>query len=95
MAMISCVVEMFGLSREVSGVPEVEVKLEDNAKLEDVVAVLRRRFPVMEGPVIREGENRLENYCIFNINGRFYHDENDLRIRDGERLRLLSLATGG
>lgn len=93
--MISCVVEMFGLSREVSGVPEVEVKLEDNARLGDVVAALRHQLPVMEGSVIREGEDRLEDYCIFNINGRFYHEENDLQIRDGERLRLLSMATGG
>ncbi len=86
---------MFGLSREVSGLPEIEVELEDDARLGDVVAALRRQLPVMEGPVIREGEDRLEDYCIFNINGRFYHDENDLQIRDGERLRLLSLATGG
>ncbi|MEE8413926.1 MAG: MoaD/ThiS family protein [Dehalococcoidales bacterium] len=93
--MKSCIVEMFGLSREVSGLPEIEVELEDDARLGDVVAALRRQLPVMEGPVIREGEDRLEDYCIFNINGQFYHDENDLQIRDGERLRLLSLATGG
>ncbi|MFC2015251.1 MoaD/ThiS family protein [Chloroflexota bacterium] len=93
--MISCVVEMFGLSREVSGVTEVEVELEDNARLEDVVAALKRQLPVMEGTVIRESENRLQDDSIFNINGRFYHDEDDLQINNGERLRLLSLATGG
>ncbi|MBA7694129.1 hypothetical protein ES703_102736 [subsurface metagenome] len=86
---------MFGLSREVSGVQEVELKLENDASLGDVVAALRREFPEMEGQVIRKGEDRLEDSCIFNINGRFYYDENDLRFRDGERLRLLTLATGG
>jgi len=86
---------MFGLSREISGLPEVEVNLEDNARLEDVVAALRSQLPVMEGSVIRSGQNRLEDVCIFNIDGRFYHSENDLMIRDGDHLRLLSVATGG
>jgi len=93
--MISCVVELYGMSREVSGLQEVEVKLDSEAGLKDVVTALKREIPALEGPVIREGEDRLEDYCIFNINGRFYHDEKELRISDGDRVRLLNLATGG
>jgi len=93
--MISCVVEMFGLSREISGLSEVELTLEDNSRLKDVVSELRHILPAMEGPVIKQSQNRLEETCIFNIIGLFYHDEDNLQIQDGEHLRLLSLATGG
>ena len=93
--MIRATVEMYGLSREVSGVPSVEVKLENNARLGDVITALRKEIPALEGTVINENENRLEDVCIFNINGQFYHDENDIPIKDGEHVRILSLATGG
>lgn len=93
--MISCVVEMYGLSREISGLSEVKLELEDNARLGDVVSELKHKLPEMEGPVIRQGLNRLEDTCVFNINGIFYHNEDNLKIEDGEHIRLLSVATGG
>lgn len=93
--MIKCTVEMWGLPREVSGLPAVEVELENNAGLSDVIAALKREVPALEGSVIRVGEDRLEDTCVFNIDGQFLQEEEKVTLRNGDRLRLLTLATGG
>lgn len=74
---------------------EIEVDLPDEARLKDLVAELRHRVPSLEGQVILPGEDRLVDRCAFNIDGRFYYDDTDIKIRDGCRARLLTLATGG
>ncbi len=89
------IVQMFGLPREVTELREVEVELKDGASLGDVVAALRHEIPALEGHVIRAGENRLMEHCAFNINGRFYLDDRDIQLQDGDRVLLLTLATGG
>lgn len=86
---------MWGLPREVSGLPEVEVKLEADASLKDVIAALKRQVPALEGSVICQGEDRLEDTCVFNINGQFFLEDEKLQLKDGDCLRLLTLATGG
>ncbi len=93
--MIKCRVEMWGLPREISGLGEVEVKVQDNASLRDVIAALKRQVPALEGSVICQGENRLEDTCVFNIDGQFFLDDQELKRKDGDCLRLLTLATGG
>ena len=92
---MKCTVQMFGLPREVTELREVEVKLKDGANLRDVVAALRRKIPALEGSIIRAGENRLMEHCAFNINGRFYFNDNETPLQDNDRIVLLTLATGG
>lgn len=94
--MFRCVVEMFGLPYEITGLREVEIELEDGATLGDVIAALRRNVSTLEGIVVCAGENRLTEYCAFNINGSFYSDDElHLQIQNGDRIILLTLATGG
>lgn len=93
--MIKCVVEMFGLPRQVTEVRGVEVGLEDGASLRDVVAALRHEIPALEGPVIRAGENRLLEHYTFNVNGSFYFADSDVQLKDGDFVLLLTLPTGG
>lgn len=93
--MISCSVEMWGLAREVSGAPEVSVQLADNAGLKDLIAALRNKVPALDGTVVVKGEDRLDDACAFYINGQFYQEENSLKLRNGDSIRLLTLATGG
>ena len=93
--MVKCVVEMYGFARDASGIDETEVVLKDAANLHDLVAELRRKVPALEGSVIRSGEDRLIDRCAFNIDGRFYFDNDDFRLKDGCHVRLLTLATGG
>ncbi len=89
------IVEMYGLSSEITELRKVEVELEDGASLGDIIAALRREIPALEGRVIRAGEDRLTEWYTFNINGRFYFDDRELQLQDGDRVALLTLATGG
>ena len=93
--MIKCKVEMWGLPREISGLQEVEVRVKDDASLRDIIAALKREVPKLEGAVIRSGEDRLEESCAFNIDGQFYLEDEEVKLKDGDCLRLLTLATGG
>ena len=93
--MFTCVVEMFGLSEEMTGRQKVEVELKDEASPRDVVAALRCEIPALEGPVIRCGEDRLVDLYGFYINGRFYTDDEEVQLKEGDRVVLLALARGG
>ena len=60
--MSGCVVELFGLPREISELREIKIKLKDGASLLDFIAALGREVPVLEGRVIRSGEDRLTEH---------------------------------
>jgi len=93
--LFKCVIGLFGLPREIASEHEVEVELRDEAGLTDVIVALRQKIPRMEGPVICDGEDKLTEYYAFNINGRFYTDDKEIRIRSGDNVALLTLPTGG
>jgi molybdopterin converting factor small subunit len=93
--MFKCVVQMFGLPREITALRQVEVELKDGASLKDIVAALRHEIPSLEGAVIRAGEDRLVEFYKFNVNGRFHFDDMDFRLKSGDRVALLTPATGG
>ena len=92
--MIKCVVEFYGASRELSGLKEIEITLEEGYRLKDLISTLRRQIPVLKGPVILE-EDRLEEGHVIYLNGRFYYSGDEPVLKDGDRLRFLTLAVGG
>lgn len=73
----------------------MEVELRDEASLTDVITTLHMKIPKLEGTVICAGEDKLTEYYAFNINGRFYIDDKDIRIHSGDNIALLALPTGG
>ena len=93
--MFMCKIQMFGLPHEITELMEVEVELEDGASMAEVIAAMKGKIPNLEGPVIRKGENRLEELYKFNINGRFYFDGMDFELHESDRIALLVPATGG
>lgn len=93
--MIRCVVELFGLPHQITDLRQVEIRLKDGGSLGDVISALRCEIPALEGRVIHAGEDRLIEYYAFNINGRFYFDDREVQLQDGDRVLLLTLATGG
>lgn len=93
--MFKCKVEMYGLPHEITDLMEVEVELEDGASMADIIAAMKEKIPSLEGPVIRTGENRLEELYKFNVNGRFYFDGMDFQLQSSDRIALLVPATGG
>lgn len=88
-------VEMFGLPYTISGIRKAEMELEEGAHLADIISSLRREIPALEGEVIVSGGDRLLEGFTFNINGRFYSDDRDLKLRESDRIILLTLATIG
>lgn len=93
--MFKCVIGLFGLPHEITSVREVEVELGDEASLADIITALRRKIPKLEGTVICAGEDKLTEYYAFNINGRFYTDDREIRIHSGDNIALLALPVGG
>jgi molybdopterin converting factor small subunit len=93
--MFKFTIPMYGLPREITELREVEVELSDGAGMAEVIAALKNKVPSLEGPVIRTGENRLVEQYKFNINGRFYFDGQDFKLRKGDRIALLVPMTGG
>jgi molybdopterin converting factor small subunit len=88
-------VEMFGLSKDATELRNVEIELNEGASLRDLVAALRRKIPALEGKVIRDGQDRLTEQYVFNIDGRFYFDSDKVQLREGSSIRLVLLSTGG
>lgn len=93
--MFKCVIPMYGLPREITETRKVEVELRDEASMAEVIAALKEKVPSLEGPVFRVGENRLQEQYKFNINGQFYFDGMDFKLRQGDRIALLVPMTGG
>ncbi len=93
--LFKCVIGLFGLPCEIAGAPEVEIELADGACLREVVATLRREIPKLVGRVIRTEQDKLTSYYAFNINGRFYNADKEIRIRKGDKIALLAIVSGG
>ena len=93
--MFKCVIPMYGLPREITELREVEVELSDGAGMAEVIRALREKVPSLEGTVIRPGEDRLAEQYKFNINGHFYFDGQDFKLRRSDRIALLVPMTGG
>jgi molybdopterin converting factor small subunit len=94
--MYTCAVQLFGLPRNITDLRKVEIDLEEGMTLRDAVIALRAKIPALEGPVIRTGTDRLVRSYKFNVNGRFYYeDDMDLNLHAEDRVALLTPATGG
>lgn len=86
---------MFGLPHEMTELQKVEIELKDGASLRDVIAALRREIPILDGHVVCAGEYQLMGDYVFNINGRFYFDDREIRLHNGDHIALLHIASGG
>jgi len=86
---------MYGLSYKITTLREVKVELNEGAGMAEVVTALKEKVPKLEGPVIRTGQNRLQENYKFNINGDFFYDGMDFQLHPGDRIALLVPVTGG
>ena len=87
-------VEMFGLSPFTED-NSVEVEMREGASVAELVAALRKKMPAFRGRVIMADQDRLvENYGFY-VNGEFVSDEGTVVLKQGDRIVLILLATGG
>ncbi len=96
--MTRCIVEFFGVPVD-PGDLKVEIEVPEKAKLKDVIAALRLKAPALEGNIIVRGQDHIVEGYTFNIHGRFYiegyDDDNNLELKDGDRIALLTIPIGG
>ena len=94
--MITCTIELYGSSADLTGISEVVLELpEEDAGMQELVRALKNRLPELDGIVFTHNENKLADNQAFNINGRFYSGSDVITVRDGDRIRLLTAAIGG
>jgi molybdopterin converting factor small subunit len=93
--MLSFEIEMFGLPSNITKFRKIKLKLNEGASLRDLVATLRQAIPALDGPVIKAGEYWLVDHYGFNINGHFYTGKQEFSLKRGDKIALMTLATGG
>ena len=94
--MITCTIELYGLSAELAGTDEVVLELPgENADMQELITVLKTRLPELDGIVFKKDENILADDQAFNIDGRFYSGNDEIIVQEGDRIRLLTAAIGG
>ena len=90
-----CRVELFGMSRLLAGVKEIEVDLVEGDDVRSVLRVLASRCPALVGPVIRPDLASLADGQALNLNGLRFVADPETRVSPGDALLLLSSSAGG
>lgn len=94
--MITCTIELYGSSAELAGTNEVVLELPGRgSSMKELVMTLKNRLPGLEGIVVKKDEYMLADDQAFNIDGRFYSGSDEIIVHNGDRIRLLTAATGG
>jgi len=90
-------VEFTGLSRSIAGVSEVRLLLEPGDTYRDLIRQLAALYPGLVGILIAEDGETFLSSNMFIIDGDYANPamvmENN--PRDGERIHLMSVITGG
>ena len=90
-----CRVELFGVSRLLAGVKEIEVNLAEGDDVRSVLRALASRCPDLVGPVIRPDLAGLADGQVLNLNGLRFIPDLETRVSPGDALLLLSSSAGG
>ena len=95
--MLNVTVEFTGLSRSIAGISEVVLALQPDSTYRDVIRELGLRFPGLVGILIApDGETFLSSN-MFIIDGDYANPAMVMEDspKDGERIHLMSIITGG
>jgi molybdopterin converting factor small subunit len=94
--LFKCVVKLFGLPYGLTDRNEVELELNDGAGLRDLIIALKKKIPALEGPVFYKDSDKISGQYKFNVNGRFYYeDAEEVEIKNGDDISLLTIIAGG
>lgn len=90
-------VEFTGLAKTIAGTPEVTLDLPVGTTYRDVVRKLGQLYPGLIGILIAEDGETFLSSNMFVIDGDLANPVMimDLSPRDGERIHLMSVITGG
>lgn len=90
-------IEFTNLARVIAGEKEIQPSFPANASYADVIEWLAATYPDMVGILIQENRREFTNSTMFIINNEmslpaFILEE---KPKDGERLTIISIPTGG
>ena len=86
-------VEMFGLS-PFTEANSVDLEVDDGETLAQIIQTLAQKMPSLKGRVIQPEGRLVETYGLY-VNGQFVGDDHNVQIKQGDRIVLILLATGG
>jgi molybdopterin converting factor small subunit len=93
--MVTCVVEFYGVPRQLLALSRKEFDLRDNADLGELLTHLAKTWPRLRGRVIVPDGNQLLTPYLLNINGRAFVSDLDTRINEGDHILLITSSAGG
>ncbi len=90
-------VEFTGMARDAVGQKEISLDLDDQTTYQEIIQLLGEKYPQLIGLLINEDRQSLMSGNLFIINGDLATPAMILQEspRDGDRLILMSLVTGG
>jgi molybdenum cofactor guanylyltransferase len=93
--LLSCTVELFGVARLLAKTQIIALSLPRDATLTHVLSAVAQRLPVLIGRVINLEETHLLAGFACNINGIDFVRDPDTKIRQQDRIFILSADAGG
>ncbi|MFN7035120.1 MAG: MoaD/ThiS family protein [Bellilinea sp.] len=94
---IRITIEFTNLAKYIAGAPAIEIEFPRGITFGQIVEWLAERYPDMVGIIIQDDRKALMNSNLFIINGEMAQPAflmND-SPKDGDRLTLVAVATGG
>lgn len=88
-------VELYGIARYVTQTKEVELLLQDDARLYDLVTALVKTYPQLLGHVITHQTYRTEKTFKFNINGTHMARDLNHKLHEADHVLLFPIDGGG
>ena len=88
-------VELYGIARYLTQTKEIELFLQDDARLYDLVTVLVNQYPQLLGHVIAHQTYRTEKTFKFNINGTQIAQDLNHRLHEADHVLLFPIDGGG
>jgi molybdopterin converting factor small subunit len=90
-------IEFVGISRMITKKSRLNLTLEEGTTYQDIVKLLAHKFPKLVGQMIEPKEFSLYPSNMFSLNGErmIKPDEMGKKVKDGDRLILMSILAGG
>ena len=94
---LQVLVEFTGVSRMLTGVSELSLKITPGTTFADIVNNLGKKFPSLVGQIIEKNGRDFIATNLFSLNGQRIIQEGEMNgtPANGDRLILVSLLAGG
>jgi hypothetical protein len=90
-------VEFTGISRMLTGLSEMTIKIRQGTTFSEIVKLIGEKFPSMVGQIIEKDGSVFIATNLFSLNGQQIIQESEMNgsPKEGDRLILVSLLAGG